>query len=203
MLATTPHLRRYGTTERYLTYGERVTGFENFTRPSWPKGTTEGETLWGFLDFYRATLAKKCAGLSEVQLTTAAIPPSTLTLLGLVRHLLEVERWWIDVVFFGDDDVPVLPVNSDDPDGDFNDVGAVPANDVAALCATNWEAWRERVSGHTFDETSVGTTGRFRDDGSPEHFTLRFIAAHLVEEYARHCGHADLLREVLDGAAGH
>jgi len=180
-----------------------MTTFDDLVRRPWPKGTSEAETLWGFLDFYRGTLANKCVGLTDEQLKTAAIAPSTLTLLGLVRHLVEVERWWIDVVFFGDFDLPIFPVNSDDPDGDFNDLDAVSVGEVFEHCRVHWDLISSRVAGHALEETSVGISGRLNDDGSPVHFTLRFIAAHLVEEYARHSGHADLLREVLDGEAGH
>jgi len=204
MLLIDPSRRRHGTMWHCCAiYVDAMTTFDDVVRVPWPKGTAEEETLWGFLDFYRATLAKKCVGLTDEQMKTAAIPPSTLTLLGLVRHLIEVERWWIDVMFFGDEDVPVLPVNSEDEDGDFNDLTAVPVAEVIDLCCAHWDAWRARVQGHRLDEHSVGSSGRFNEDGSPQFFTLRFIAAHLVEEYARHCGHADLLREVLDGSAGH
>ncbi len=177
--------------------------FDDIVRGPWPMGLGEAETLWEFLDFYRATLANKCVGLTSEQLKTAPIPSSTLTLLGLVRHLVEVERWWIDVIFFGDADVSVFPTNSDDRDGDFNDLDSVPPEEVISTCVEHWQHWRSRVLGHGLDEQSVATSGRFHDDGTAQHFTLRFIAVHLVEEYARHCGHADLLREALDGSAGH
>ena len=147
--------------------------------------------LDGWLDFHRATLLWKCEGLTFDQLKQAPIASSPLTLLGLVRHLTEVERGWF-LPFLGEP-VEELYSSEADPDGAF---AGVPDADAAADLARFGEevdAISERLAGHDLDEVQV-------DEG--QSYSLRWIVTHLIEEYARHNGHADLLREAIDGATG-
>lgn len=151
--------------------------------------------LTGILGAQRATLELKCAGLAE-ELATRSVPPSTLSLLGLVRHLADVERRWFRRVLAGQD-APSRFSSDDAPDGDFD--GASPNPDVVTAA---WRAWRAEVS---FAESfvaaapSLDVTGQ---DGWRGTVSLRWVLIHMVEEYARHNGHADLLRERIDGAIG-
>jgi uncharacterized damage-inducible protein DinB len=155
----------------------------------------ERATLTGWLDFYRATLAQKCEGLTEEQLRTPSAPPSPLTLQGLVQHLAEVERNWFRRVLLGEA-APSLFDPEADPDG--RDGGFDLADDVPfAAARAVWEREvaqaRENVAGRDLDATSpFGGTA----------VTLRWVLSHMVGEYARHAGHADLLRERIDGATG-
>jgi uncharacterized damage-inducible protein DinB len=153
----------------------------------------EWDMLTGWLDYHRATLALKCAGLSDAQLTTRSVPPSGLSLLGLVRHLFEVERGWFRETLLGE---PAEPVHSADarPDGEFDDVeNAHPATDLAAWRAECEHSRRIVAEWADLDRPSVGRDGEF---------TLRWVLMHMIEEYARHNGHADLLRESIDGVTG-
>jgi uncharacterized damage-inducible protein DinB len=153
----------------------------------------EFDMLTGWLDHHRETLELKCAGLDEEQLKTRSVPPSSLSLLGLVRHMVDVERGWFRRTMLGEDVPPVYHCDAR-PDGEFDDVqdGDVEA-DLAAWRA-ECDHSRRIVSGCTgLDQRSVG-----RDGG----FNLRWVMTHMIEEYARHNGHADLLRERIDGATG-
>ncbi|MFJ3927560.1 DinB family protein [Streptomyces sp. NPDC090022] len=155
----------------------------------------EREMLEGWLDYHRATLALKCEGLTEEQLRQASLPPSELTLLGLVRHLAEVERWWFREITHGAE-LPDLYCTEADRDGDFHFGEA----DTFAEARETWEREielaRQAAAGRSLDEVSV------RSSRTGEHFSLRWVYTHMIEEYARHNGHADLLREQLDGATG-
>ncbi|WP_328680462.1 DinB family protein [Streptomyces sp. NBC_00322] len=156
----------------------------------------ERTMLDGWLDYHRATLELKCAGLDDEQLRTASAPPSTLSLLGLVRHMAEVERHWFPVTMAGEEPAPIY-YSKDDPDGDFN----VTEADTWAEGYATWQAEiaraRQAVAGRSLDELSVRKDGR-----TGELFNLRWIYTHMIEEYARHNGQADLLRERIDGATG-
>jgi uncharacterized damage-inducible protein DinB len=162
-------------------------------RPEPPLHGDERATLTGFLDFQRATLAWKCSGLTDEQLKERAIPPSTLSLLGLVRHMADVERSWFRRCLAGTD-APPLFYSDGDRDGEFDNVDTA---DVTAAFAT-WEAEcgfaREAVAA----APTLDVSGTSRD----RTYSLRWILAHMIEEYARHNGHADLLRQRLDGATG-
>ncbi|MFE9259067.1 DinB family protein [Streptomyces sp. NPDC006879] len=151
--------------------------------------------LEGWLEFHRSTLAAKCEGLDEEQLRRAAVPPSTLTLMGLVRHMAEVERYWFAEIFEGAD-LPELYSTEDDVDGDFH----YGAEDSYAEGVATWRSEMERArrisAGRGLDEVSAS---RKRQGQT---FSLRWIYTHMIEEYARHNGHADLLREQIDGATG-
>jgi uncharacterized damage-inducible protein DinB len=158
-----------------------------------PYEAGERAMLDAWLDFHRATLAMKCDGLSDAQLRERAVPPSTLSLLGLVRHLADVERNWFRRVLAGED-APPLFWSDDDPDGDFDNVGTA---DVAEGFAA-WRSECERARQAAAAAPSLEATGLRR--GEP--VSLRWILVHMIEEYARHNGHADLLRERIDGTVG-
>ncbi|WP_239122032.1 mycothiol transferase [Phytomonospora endophytica] len=152
--------------------------------------------LVALLDAQRRTFALKCAGLSPEQLATRAVPPSTLSLLGLLRHLTDVERRWFRADMAAED-APPLFSSPDDPDGDFD--GAVGD---AGVVEAAWAAWRAEVE---FAEAFTATAASLDVegvDGWRGTLSLRWVLAHMVEEYARHNGHADLLRERVDGAIG-
>lgn len=160
-----------------------------------PEGD-ERATLTGFLDYQRATLEWKCAGLTPQQLVTRATPPSTMSLLGLLRHLTEVERGWFDQVATGERRPP-LYYSTENPDGDFDDVVADPAAIAAALAAWHTAVGESRA---VTARTDLGAT--FHSKRWDEDFSLRWVLTHMIEEYARHNGHADLLREAIDGTTG-
>ena len=148
-----------------------------------PQVAGERDTLTGFLQFQRDTLAWKCAGLTPEQLRSTPIAPSTLSLLGLVRHMANVEQGWFREVFAAEDLDPI------------DDVWAPADVDETfdlwrAACARSRKIVEAAAS---LDEVGV-------DDG--ETYSLRWILTHMIEEYARHNGHADLLRERLDGRTG-
>jgi uncharacterized damage-inducible protein DinB len=158
-----------------------------------PLEADERATLTGFLDFQRATLAVKCDGLTDDQLRERAVPPSNLSLLGLVRHMAEVERNWFRPVLGGEEMAGIFT-----PDLDWE----VAFSDVAtADVAEAFRLWRAECD-HARDlvaaAPSFDVTG-FRRSG---YVSLRWVMSHMIEEYARHNGHADLIRERLDGSTG-
>jgi uncharacterized damage-inducible protein DinB len=160
-----------------------------------PRTAGEREMLDSWLDFHRATLAWKCEGLTDEQLREQSALPSNLSLLGLVRHMAETERGWFRQMLTGED-VPDLYVTPQDQDADFT--GAATA-DVAASFA-DWrsecELARQAVAAVPSLDTLAARATRL---GAA---SLRWIMVHMIEEYARHNGHADLLRERIDGATG-
>ncbi|MGN9841406.1 DinB family protein [Nonomuraea sp. H19] len=158
-----------------------------------PQVAGETATLAAYLDFHRATLALKCSGLSDDDLRERAVPPSTLSLLGLVRHLTEVERGWFGNAV-GGLGLPPLYFSDANPDGDFDDVDAAAVEESLDMWRRTVEQSREIIAGRSPDDT--GTRG----DGSA--VTVRWVLLHVIEEYARHNGHADLLRQRIDGATG-
>ncbi len=162
-----------------------------------PITADEATTLLGFLDFQRQTLEWKCAGLTPQQLATRAVPTSGVTLLGLVRHLAAVETGWL--VGFGGLPYEMWPDVLRDRDEQFRvDPATVTPADVGSAWAT-WRAAAEAV-GSVVQQLSLDAT--VRPWGRDDEFSLRWILVHLVEEYARHNGHADLIREALDGVTG-
>ncbi|MGW4483885.1 DinB family protein [Amycolatopsis sp. NPDC004368] len=160
-----------------------------------PRVADERDTLVAFLDWHRATFALKCAGLGQEAMSTKAVRPSGLSLHGILRHLAGVERWWFQQQFAGDD-VPLLHYSDDDPDQDFDSLDG----DVRAAMAL-WEAECARSREIVVAAASLEERGTSLVTGEP--FTLRWLLVHLIAEYARHNGHADLLRESLDGVVGH
>ena len=168
----------------------------NRARPA--QDADEREMLTGWLEHHRGILIWKCDGLTAEQLRQRAAAPSTLSLLGLVRHMADVERGWFRQLFLGED-VPDLYDRSADEDADFNNVDqADPAEAFSAFdreCAISRQAVAEAAS---LDVLSKQVSER---TGQP--WSLRWIVTHMIEEYARHNGHADLLRERIDGGTGY
>jgi uncharacterized damage-inducible protein DinB len=152
----------------------------------------EQEMLRDWLDWHRATLLRKCAGLDAAQLAERAVPPSNLSLLGLVRHMSDVERGWVRQTYRGEQ-VPDLYYRSDAPDADFEDAGPAGAEEDFARFGAECRAVDAALEGAGLDETF--TLGE-------RTISVRWMWQHLVEEYARHNGHADLIREAIDGSAG-
>jgi uncharacterized damage-inducible protein DinB len=164
-------------------------------REGGPRLADEKTTLAEFLRYQRLTLQVKCDGLDAGQLARRSVEPSTMSLLGLVRHMAEVERAWFRRRF-AKQGVPKRYQTEADPDGDFNGAVADPAAVEEA-----WAAWRaetafadEFIRDHDLDFTG--------EDSAGTPVSLRELLVHMVEEYARHNGHADLLRERIDGRLG-
>jgi uncharacterized damage-inducible protein DinB len=161
-----------------------------------PRQADERSMLEAWLDWQRATLAMKCEGLGDEQLRRRAVPPSTLSLLGLVRHMAEVERGWFRRTLAGEE-APALYYSEADPDGDFDNVDT--ADPEEAFDAWRWECGRaaELIAGVGSLDQEAARRGR---DGAV--ISVRWILVHMIEEYARHNGHADLLRQCIDGVTG-
>jgi uncharacterized damage-inducible protein DinB len=158
--------------------------------------TDERSTILEYLRAYRTTMEMKCSGLDAEQLARRSVPPSTMSLLGLIRHMADVERHWFRRVMAGSD-APWRFTTEANRDEDWDGAVADPA-----VVTEAWQAWREEVAfAEAFvDETDdLAREGRMRD-GKP--IQLREVLVHMLEEYARHCGHADLLRERVDGRIG-
>lgn len=154
---------------------------------------TRGEraVLDEYLRHFRLTFELKCSGLTAEQLAERSVPPSSLSLLGLLRHLGKVEHSWCRRVMERDLDLPQLFAR----DVDFDD--ARPDDEQVAAA---WEAWRREVA-HA-EETYAAMDLDHLGDHPDGELELREVVVHLIEEYARHCGHADLLRERIDGRVG-
>lgn len=160
--------------------------------------TLEGEraTLLDYLRAYRLTMEMKCADLRPDQLARRSVPPSTMSLLGLIRHMADVERHWFRRVM-AQADAPALYWSQDVADADWLGAVADPA-----VVEEAWRSWRDEVAFAerlAADSPDLGVTGIMRDGAS---IALREVLVHMIEEYARHCGHADLLRERIDGRVG-
>ena len=164
-------------------------------REGGPRLGDERATLTEYLRYQRLTLQVKCEGLDAAQLATRSVEPSTMSLLGLLRHMAEVERSWFRRRFAGHD-VPKRYQTEADPDGDFDGAVADPA-----VVAEAWAAWREEVgfADEFIRDHDLDFAG---SDGDGEPVSLRELLVHMIEEYARHNGHADLLRERIDGRVG-
>jgi uncharacterized damage-inducible protein DinB len=163
-----------------------------------PDRGAERPMLLAWLDFQRATLARKCHGLDDEQLRLRAVPPSQLSLMGVVRHMAEVERWWFRMVL-DQADVGWLWYSEQHPDADFEDVE--DANGAQMLAVWRQECAQSRAAVAAHRSLSDTAPVPFGDRGGRT-VSLRWILLHMVEEYARHNGHADLLRERLDGSVG-
>jgi uncharacterized damage-inducible protein DinB len=164
----------------------------NRTEP--PEVAGERESLESWLDYHRATLLYKCQGLTADQLVRRPVPPSTLSLLGLVRHMAEVERWWFRRLFAGQP-VGDLFITDEYPDGEFDLGEASGAAADLATFAAECALARESAAGRSLDDTFPHPRR-----GTP--IDLRWVYTHMIEEYARHNGHADILREQIDGVTG-
>jgi uncharacterized damage-inducible protein DinB len=155
----------------------------------------ERSTLEGWLDFHRATLSMKCAGLDDQQAATASVPPSGFTMTGLVQHLAEVERNWFRRILAGEQVPPIYDPQADPqgPDGGFELAAGATLPDALATWHAEIACARQHCAGRALTDT-----GRFMG----QDVSLRWIYVHMIEEYARHNGHADLLRERIDGVIG-
>jgi uncharacterized damage-inducible protein DinB len=156
----------------------------------------ERSTLVGYLRDYRLTIEMKCEGLDPEAMGRRSVEPSNLSLLGLVRHLADVERHWFRRVLDGQA-VGWIYRTEDDRDGAFNGAVADPA-----VVSDAWAMWRDEVhfAEHLVDRAPhLEVAGAKRDGGL---ISLREVLVHMIEEYARHAGHADLLRERIDGRVG-
>jgi hypothetical protein len=180
--------------ESGLTEGDFSPEWADDDRPRIPRVAPEREALAAYLDYYRATVEMKCRGMTSEQARTRSMSPSTMSLHGLVRHLAGVERWWFQQNFERRD-VPFLFFSPENPDLDFDP----PAN---ADFTADLEAWRaecavsrEIVGAHDLDDTA-------RPLDWYEDIDLRWLVLRMITEYAQHCGHADLLREGIDGRTG-
>ena len=162
-------------------------------------GNPQGEkaTYEEYLRNYRLTLELKCQGLTPEQLATRSVPPSTMSLLGLVRHMARVEHNWFQRCLQGHHDAPRPYWSPDNHDLDFD--GAVDDPVVVEDAFASWEAQIDAA-----DEWLSGLTDLDAIVRTPrgEEASVRDILIHMIEEYARHCGHADLLRECIDGRTG-
>ncbi len=164
---------------------------EDRTEP--PHIADERATLDGFLDFHRDTLEWKCAGLAPERLRERVVPPSSLSLLGILRHMADVERGWFrrgvarqtaDAIYCTDDN----------PDGDFDDIADADAEANYAAFLAELDLARKAAADLPLEH-------EFATQRRPA-ISLRWVYLHMIEEYARHNGHADLLRERIDGATG-
>jgi Protein of unknown function (DUF664) len=167
-----------------------------------PRLGDERTTLVESLHKQRLTLEIKCAGLDAEAMARRSVEPSTMSLLGLVRHLAEMERATFRVMMAGQD-VPRLYCSDTDRDGDFD--GAVPDPQVVAEA---WDTWRAEADFATRFVAAAPSLDITRDDPLNQHgsgggsMSLREVLVGMIEEYARHMGHVDLLRERIDGRIG-
>jgi hypothetical protein len=161
------------------------------TRREPPETGDERAMLEGFLDFHRETFRWKCAELTDEQLRAYSVPSSALTLLGLARHITEVERWWF-LPFVGEEPEPVY-FTDEKPNDDFDALDTVPPAEV-------FERWAAEVERIRTAVAPIGLDAEFVRRGKT--FSLRWVYLHMIEEYARHNGHADLIREGVDGVTG-
>ena len=165
-----------------------------FTGWTAPEG--ERATLLEFLRRYRLTMEMKCADLDAAQLASRSVPPSTMSLLGLIRHMADVERHWFRRVM-AQSDAPFLYWSQGVPVAEWLGAVADPA-----LVDDAWRTWRGEVAfaeKFVADSPDLGVKSVNQDGTST---SLRSVLVHMIEEYARHCGHADLLRERIDGRVG-
>ena len=165
-----------------------------FSRTPEPSAAPERQALEAWLDFHRDTLLSKCTGLDLEQLTRRAAPPSELTLLGLLQHMTIVETWWFDTILLGGP-TPELFHDDADADAEFHRFDFASPGEVATLFRSNCQRSRENTRSLPLETRPVVVR-------QGEDVDLRWIYLHMIEEYARHNGHADLLREAVDGSTG-
>ena len=157
----------------------------------------EKATYREYLGNYRLTIEMKCEGLDARQLARRSVPPSTLSLLGLVRHLAQMENHWFQRVLQGRVDAPRLYKREDDQDGDFAAAAPDPAVVQDAFAAWKAEIAKSDAWLDAFEEADLGREVQAGGTVAP-----RDVLVHVIEEYAQHVGHADLLRECIDGRTG-
>ncbi|MFD8481856.1 DinB family protein [Kitasatospora sp. NPDC059673] len=164
------------------------------TPPSWDERTQ----LTTFLDYARATAKAKCEGISAEDARRSPLPGSPLmTVCGLISHLRWVEYWWLHAVFLGEEDTgPLAGATAEDPDPEMRTAVDVPLEQLLAEYEEQSVRFRKLVAEHDLDERAV------RPMRGGVHMDLRWILLHLIEEIARHNGHLDIVRELLDGRTG-
>ncbi len=173
-----------------------MTETDEFGRPEPPLAGDEVETLLGFLDYQRATLEWKCRGLTDAQLR-ARLHPTTMTLGGMLMHLARVEDgWFSEVVAEGPKVAPWAGMRWAD---EWQDAGARTGEELRRQWEERVEASRRVVADAL---ASDGLDGTHPSWGGRAQVSLRWVLVHMIEEYARHNGHADLLREAIDGETG-
>jgi hypothetical protein len=163
-------------------------------RPAYVSVADERTALEGALERCRVTFLHKCGGLTGEQLVMRSVGRSTMSLLGLARHLAGVERWWFRNNFAGEKDLPWIFFTEDNMEGDFDDGTPESAQGDFEIYHQEVAAARAVTAGRSLDDTFLRPNGELAD--------LRWLFVYLIEEYARHNGHADLLREHIDGATG-
>ena len=166
------------------------------TRTELPSMAGERESLDAWVEFYRETLLLKIDGLDAEQLCLRSVPPSALSPIGIVRHLTDVEAYWLREVLL-DEEQPDPHCSEDNPNGDFDDVD--PATALADVEAYRREIEASRAAQASWADLDIPVRGLRHG----EQVNLRWILTHLIEEYARHLGHVDLLREAIDGGTGY
>jgi hypothetical protein len=165
------------------------------TRVQPPYAADEREMLVAYLDFQRESVVRKLEGLTEEQARIAPTETAN-SLIGLVSHLGWDEVWWFRMSFLGEKDIAV-PWSDDDPDGDLRVADDQTIDELVGFYRTSWARSNEIVrAASSLDDPAAFTT---RTDGVP---TLRWIINHMIEETARHAGHADITRELIDGSTG-
>jgi hypothetical protein len=155
-----------------------------------PRQGDDRTMLETWLDYYRASMLHKCAGLTHAQLAERSCPPSPMSLIGLVRHMTEMERMYAHKL--ADRDIQLLYCTDASPDGDFEDVSADAVAADLAIFQEHCDQSRAILAKLSLDDVF----------GSDRPYSVRWVHHYLVKEYARHLGHADLLRERTDGATG-
>ncbi|MGO9559300.1 MAG: DinB family protein [Acidimicrobiales bacterium] len=155
---------------------------------------SEREMLEGWLEFHRVTLLIKCEGLDDAERKSRPVATSKLSLHGLIRHMAEVERGWFRRMLQRDPELPHIYFDGSDEDSDLFPLDDADWETDLATWESECAAAREAAAGHLLDDT-----GRFRDGTE---CSLRWVYTHMIEEYARHNGHADLIRELIDGSVG-
>lgn len=182
---------------------QRVVGYDSrWAKPEDDPRTTgnpvgELATIREYLSNYRLTLGMKCDDLSPEQLATRSVPPSTMSLLGLIRHMARVEHHWFHRTLRGHRDVPRIYWSPEDHDLDFNIVVV-----DAAVVAEAFADWKAQIGAADEWLDELTDLGAMVVTPHGDEASVRDILIHMVEEYARHCGHADLLRECVDGRTG-
>jgi hypothetical protein len=171
---------------------------EKIVRPTRTVAGSWVEVIASNLDYHRATFLWKCSGLTDPQLRQRSVPPSSLSLLGLMRHLQGVERYWLQRRLAGTSPrfFPYLMSVTADGDEWFDESDPTAAKDVYADYLAACNDSRTLFTRGTNEVARIEANPEFGDTN------VRFILAHVIEEYARHVGHADLLRETIDGTTG-
>jgi uncharacterized damage-inducible protein DinB len=183
-------------TERHFGWSNVFVAPEEDPRSETPS-VGEKATLIDFLKGCRQTLELKCRGLDAEQMARRSVPPSNISLLGLIRHMADVERHWFRQILSGED-APRRYRTTEDHDADFNSASADPV-----VVDEAWKAWREEVAyAEQYVEAARDLGATVPLPHEADEIAIREVLMHMVEEYARHCGHADLLRERIDGRIG-